>query len=126
MTSTAAGEYADVIKNAYKARTATQIINAVQFHPSAVEKQIGETVNALEALQEDDRPKAKSLSEIVDEMAPGCFVDRERDFLYTGFTLSLIHISKGGWGRCQRQTGWGPESHPYSWHLSQPGTSFLL
>ena len=86
VTSTAAGEYADVIKNAYKARTATQIINAVQFHPSAVEKQIGETVNALEALQEDDRPKAKSLSEIVDEMAPGCFVDRERDFLYTGFT----------------------------------------
>lgn len=43
-------------------------------------------MNALEALQEDDRPKAKSLSEIVDEMAPGCFVDRERDFLYTGFT----------------------------------------
>lgn len=86
VTSTAAVEYADVIKNAYKARTATQIINAVQFHPSAVEKQIGETVNALEALQEDDRPKAKSLSEIVDEMAPGCFVDRERDFLYTGFT----------------------------------------
>lgn len=86
VTSTATGEYAEVIKNAYKARTATQIINAVQFHPSAVEKQIGETVNALEALQEDDRPKAKSLSEIVDEMAPGCFVDRERDFLYTGFT----------------------------------------
>ena len=86
VTSTAAGEYADVIKNAYKARTATQIINAVQFHPSAVEKQIGETVNALEALQEDDRPKAKSLSEIVDEMAPGCFVDREQNFLYTGFT----------------------------------------
>lgn len=86
VTSIAAGEYAEVIKNAYKARTATQIINAVQFHPSAVEKQIGETVNALEALQEDDRPKAKSLSEIVDEMAPGCFVDRERDFLYTGFT----------------------------------------
>lgn len=86
VTSTATGEYAEVIKNAYKARTATQIINAVQFHPSAVEKQIGETVNALEALQEDDRPKAKCLSEIVDEMAPGCFVDRERDFLYTGFT----------------------------------------
>ena len=86
VTSTAAGEYAEVIKNAYKARTATQIINAVQFHPSAVEKQIGETVNALEALQEDNRPKAKCLSEIVDEMAPGCFVDRERDFLYTGFT----------------------------------------
>ena len=85
VTSTATGEYAEVIKNAYKARTATQIINAVQFHPSAVEKQIGETVNALEALQEDDRPKAKCLSEIVDEMAPGCFVDRERDFLYTGF-----------------------------------------
>ena len=85
VTSIAAGEYAEVIKNAYKARTATQIINAVQFHPSAVEKQIGETVNALEALQEDDRPKAKCLSEIVDEMAPGCFVDRERDFLYTGF-----------------------------------------
>ena len=85
VTSTATGEYAEVIKNAYKARTATQIINAVQFHPSAVEKQIGETVNALEALQEDDRPKAKCLSKIVDEMAPGCFVDRERDFLYTGF-----------------------------------------
>ena len=85
VTSMATGEYAEVIKNTYKARTATQIINAVQFHPSAVEKQIGETVNALEALQEDDRPKAKSLSEIVDEMAPGCFVDRERDFLYTGF-----------------------------------------
>ena len=85
VTSTATGEYAEVIKNAYKARTATQIINVVQFHPSAVEKQIGETVNALEALQEDDRPKAKCLSEIVDEMAPGCFVDRERDFLYTGF-----------------------------------------
>lgn len=31
VTSTAAGEYAEVIKNAYKARTATQIINAVQF-----------------------------------------------------------------------------------------------
>ena len=43
-------------------------------------------MNALEALQEDDRPKAKSLSEIVDEMAPGCFVDREQNFLYTGFT----------------------------------------
>lgn len=85
VTSTATGEYAEVIKNAYKARTATKIINAVQFHSSAVEKQIGETVNALEALQEDDRPKAKCLSEIVDEMAPGCFVDRERDFLYTGF-----------------------------------------
>lgn len=85
VTSTATGEYAEVIKNAYKARTATQIINAVQFHPSAVEKQIGETVNALEALQEDDRPKAKCLSDIVDEMAPGCFVDRERDFLYTGY-----------------------------------------
>ena len=85
VTSMATGEYAEVIKNTYKARTATQIINAVQFHPSAVEKQIGETVNALEALQEDDRPKAKCLSKIVDEMAPGCFVDRERDFLYTGF-----------------------------------------
>ncbi|MFR2694166.1 MAG: hypothetical protein ACLTBV_29790 [Enterocloster bolteae] len=42
-------------------------------------------MNALEALQEDDRPKAKCLSEIVDEMAPGCFVDRERDFALHGF-----------------------------------------
>lgn len=84
VTSTAAGQYADAIVRTYKARKAAQLVNAVNFQSTDIDRQIGQLVNDLDALR-GNRTKAKSLSQIVDEVSPGYFTDSERPRLYTGF-----------------------------------------
>lgn len=85
VTSTAATQYADAIVSYYKAREAVRIINAVSFQPVNIERQIGQLVNDLDTLRGGARIKAKSLSQIVDEVSPGYFTDSECPRLYTGF-----------------------------------------
>lgn len=85
ITSAAAGKYAEAVHGTYKARKAAQIVNSVQFTPVEAGRQIGNLLNELEALQEDDRPKARSLSQIIDESAQEYFTDIKKPRLYTGF-----------------------------------------
>ena len=86
ITSAAAGRYADVIRNEYRARAAKQIVNTAQFIPATVNTQIGEVVNALEALRDNDRTKAKKLAQIIEETAHEYFTDIKKPRLYTGFS----------------------------------------
>lgn len=94
VTSAAALQYAEAILNAYKARTASQMIHAVEFQPVHVERQIGQLINELESLQEDNRVSVKSLSQIVDEVSSEYFTDREGIRLNTGF--SRLDTALGG------------------------------
>lgn len=85
VVSTAAGQYAAAIVGAYKAREAAQLINAVNFQPVDVERQIGQLVNGLDALRDGGRSSVRNLAQIVDDVSPGYFMDDERPRLYTGF-----------------------------------------
>lgn len=86
VSSAAAGEYAAVIHAEYKAREAGRIINSLQFHPAAIDRQIGELINQLDALREEERQRAKSLGQIVDEASPSYFIEREKPKICTGFS----------------------------------------
>lgn len=86
VTSAAAGKYAEAVINAYKARTATQMIQAAEFQPVSAERQIGQLINELETLQEDNLTGIKNLRQIVDEVSSEYFTDREGIRLYTGFS----------------------------------------
>lgn len=94
VTSAAAGKYVDAIVDAYKARKASQIINAVSFQPAGIERQIGQLINDLETLRRSDRINARKLSQIIDDFAPGYFTDSEHPRLYTG--LSQMDGCLGG------------------------------
>lgn len=85
VSSVAAGEYAAVIRAEYKTREAGRILGNLQFQPAAIDRQIGELINQLDGLREDDRQRAKSLGQIVDEAAPEYFIDRKIPRLNTGF-----------------------------------------
>lgn len=85
VTSTAAGKYAEAVVNAYKVRVASRIVNAVSFQPAGIERQIGQLINELEALQNNRRASVRSLGQIVEEVSPGYFTDGQRPRLYTGF-----------------------------------------
>ena len=85
IVSTAAGQYANAVVSAYKARRASQLINGIIFQPAGIERQIGQLVNDLEALMDSSRSSAKSLTQIIDEVSPWYFTDDERPRLYTGF-----------------------------------------
>lgn len=85
VTSTAAGQYAEAIVGAYKAREAARLINSVSFQSAAVERQIGQLINDLDVLRGNTRTGARNLSKIVDEISPAYFTDDERPRLYTGF-----------------------------------------
>lgn len=85
ITSAAAGQYAQAIVAAYKVREASRVISAVMFQPAGIERQIGQVVNDLEAVQGSERTSAKSLAQIVDAVSLDYFTDRERPRLYTGF-----------------------------------------
>lgn len=86
ITSAAAGKYAEAVVNAYKVRAASRIISAVSFQPAGIERQIGQLVNELEALQNNRRASVRSLGQIVEEISPGYFTDGQRPRLYTGFS----------------------------------------
>lgn len=85
VVSTAAGQYAAAIVGAFKAREAARLINSVSFQPADVERQIGGLINDLETLQGGSRSSAKKLTQIIEEVSAGYFMDDERPRLYTGF-----------------------------------------
>lgn len=86
ITSAAVEKYAEAVVAAYKAHRASLLVNAVNFQPAGIERQIGELVNDLESLRDGGRITAQSLANIVDEVAPGYFVENDRPRLYTGFS----------------------------------------
>lgn len=86
VTSATIKSHAGVLLRDYKTRKVRTMLQ--RFVPQAgnINTQIGEMIRDLEALQDGESVKSKSLPEIVKENMNNYFCDREEDRLYVGFS----------------------------------------
>lgn len=86
LTSATIKTHAKVLVKNYKTRKFKELLERVVPSAGNVNEQIGELIQDLEALQEGQQAKSKSLPEIVRENKDKYFCDREEDRLYVGFS----------------------------------------
>lgn len=84
-TSANVKQNAIVLKNAYKADTASKMLSSIKITPNNLKSQIGALQNVVDLLQNDKQSNSKTLAEIAKENKDNYFREREVKPLYLGF-----------------------------------------
>lgn len=85
LTSVTIKSHAQIIRDDYKTSLFRKVLNDISPYSGEIDKQIAETINELEALQDDRKVSSKSLSNIVKENKDKYFKDNEDEKTYIGF-----------------------------------------
>lgn len=86
LTSVTIKSHAQIIRDDYKTGLFRKILNSVSPLSGDIERQIAETINELEALQDDRKAFSKALPDIVKENKDKYFQDNEDRKTYLGFS----------------------------------------
>lgn len=84
-TSANVKQNAIVLKNAYKADTASKMLSSIKVTPNNLKSQIGALQNVIDLLQNGKQSNSKTLAEIAKENKDNYFRKREVKPLYLGF-----------------------------------------
>lgn len=86
LTSATIKSHADVLVRDYKTRKLREMLQRTVPRAGDINIQIADMIHALEALQEGEQVKSKTLPEIVEENKDKYFCDREDKRMYVGFS----------------------------------------